>query len=84
MEHTPTPTEFSSTFDGNKWGHNGPYLVSKVVERMREKPGYNFTVLPPMAFYPIDWIRINRLFQKPANKGDSIWVLLNISIDTPC
>ncbi|KAK9986068.1 hypothetical protein SO802_031019 [Lithocarpus litseifolius] len=77
--------EFASTFDGNKWGHNGPYFVSRVVERIREKPGYNFTVLPPMAFYPVDWIRINRLFQKPANEGDSIWVqakLLRLSRET--
>nr|XP_023901277.1 lactosylceramide 4-alpha-galactosyltransferase-like [Quercus suber] len=77
--------EFASSFDGNKWGHNGPYLVSRVVERIRKKPGYNFTVLPPMAFYPVDWIRINRLFQKPANQGDSIWVqdkLLQLSGET--
>ena len=77
--------EFASTFDGNKWGHNGPYLVSRVVERIRKKPGNNFTVLPPMAFDPVDWIRINRLFQKPANQGDSIWVqhkLLQLSGET--
>ena len=77
--------EFASTFDGYKWGHNGPYLVSRVVERIREKPGYNFTVLPPMAFYPVDWIRINKLFQKPANEYDSIWVqakLLRLSKET--
>ncbi|KAM4090546.1 hypothetical protein ACJW30_09G070500 [Castanea mollissima] len=77
--------EFASTFDGNKWGHNGPYLVSRVAERIREKPGYNFTVLPPMAFYPVDWIRINRLFQKPANEDDSIWAqakLLRLSRET--
>ncbi|MED6207527.1 hypothetical protein PIB30_036684 [Stylosanthes scabra] len=27
--------EFALTFDGNKWGHNGPYLISRVVSRMR-------------------------------------------------
>ncbi|KAL0305781.1 UNVERIFIED_CONTAM: hypothetical protein Sradi_5995400 [Sesamum radiatum] len=26
--------EFALTFDGNKWGHNGPYLVSRVVSRL--------------------------------------------------
>uniref|UniRef100_A0A2N9FAJ1 Alpha 1,4-glycosyltransferase domain-containing protein n=1 Tax=Fagus sylvatica TaxID=28930 RepID=A0A2N9FAJ1_FAGSY len=66
--------EFALTFDGNKWGHNGPYLVSRVVENIRNRPGYNFTVLQPMAFYPVDWIRIGRLFNKPANRGDSKWV----------
>ena len=77
--------EFASTFDGYKWGQNGPYLVSREVERIREKPGYNFIVLPPMAFYLVDWIRINRLFQKPANECDSIWVqakLLRLSKET--
>ncbi|KAF8397314.1 hypothetical protein HHK36_016227 [Tetracentron sinense] len=49
---------FSLTFDGNKWGHNGPYLVSRVVQRVGRRTGYNFTVLPPMAFYPADWNRI--------------------------
>uniref|UniRef100_A0A2N9FAN7 Alpha 1,4-glycosyltransferase domain-containing protein n=1 Tax=Fagus sylvatica TaxID=28930 RepID=A0A2N9FAN7_FAGSY len=66
--------EFALTFDGNKWGHNGPYLVSRVVENIRNRPGYNFTVLQPMAFYPVDWIKIGRFFKKPENGGDSKWV----------
>ncbi|KAG2686008.1 hypothetical protein I3760_10G154900 [Carya illinoinensis] len=66
--------EFAYTFDGNKWGHNGPYLVSRVVERVRKRPGYNFRVLPPMAFYPADWIRIRKFFQKPKNQNDLRWV----------
>ncbi|KAK9986072.1 hypothetical protein SO802_031023 [Lithocarpus litseifolius] len=77
--------EFALTFDGNKWGHNGPYLVSRVVENIGKQPGYNFTVLQPMAFYPVDWIRISRLFMKPANRSDSRWVqdkLLQLSGET--
>ena len=77
--------EFASTFDGNKWGHNGPYLVSRVVENIGKQPGYNFKVLQPMAFYPVDWIRISRLFMKPANRSDSRWVqdkLLQLSGET--
>lgn len=66
--------EFASTFNGNKWGHNGPFLVSRVVERVRSRPGYNVTVLPPKAFYPVDWIKIRRLFKKPENGVESIWV----------
>lgn len=46
--------EFALTFDGNKWGHNGPYLVSRVVSRIEKRPNYNFTVLPPLAFYPVE------------------------------
>ncbi|KAF8397313.1 hypothetical protein HHK36_016226 [Tetracentron sinense] len=77
--------EFSLTFDGNKWGHNGPYLVSRVVARVGRRPGYNFTVLPPMAFYPADWNRISGFFHRPKNPANSKWVkakLLQLSGDT--
>ncbi|KAL8112994.1 uncharacterized protein LOC141707193 [Apium graveolens] len=66
--------EFALTFDGNKWGHNGPYLVSRVVSRITGRPGYNFTVLPPIAFYPVDWSRIGGFFQRPGYETDSIWL----------
>lgn len=66
--------EFACTFDGSRWGHNGPYLVSRVVAREGKTPGYNLKVLPPMAFYPVDWIKISRLFKKPENGRDSRWV----------
>lgn len=66
--------EFALTFDGNKWGHNGPYLVSRVVSRIEKRPNYNFTVLPPIAFYPVDWIRISRFFRRPENPAASKWV----------
>lgn len=66
--------EFASTFDGNKWGHNGPYMVTRVVERVGNEPGYNFTVLPSMAFYPVNWHKIHGFFQKPKTQIDSRWV----------
>ncbi|XP_027351318.1 uncharacterized protein At4g19900-like [Abrus precatorius] len=66
--------EFALTFDGNKWGHNGPYMVSRVVERLGKRPGFNFSILPPMAFYPTDWIRIVGFFKKPKTQGESKWV----------
>lgn len=70
--------EFAWTFDGNKWGHNGPYLVSRVVERLGNKRpqglSFNFTILPPMAFYPVDWIKIGGLFRKPKTRGEAKWV----------
>lgn len=66
--------EFASSFDGNKWGYNGPYLVSRVIERVGNTPGYNLTILPPKAFYPVDWIRIGKLFKKPENESESILV----------
>ncbi|KAK4271507.1 hypothetical protein QN277_020193 [Acacia crassicarpa] len=59
--------EFALTFNGNKWGHNGPYLVSRVVSRVSEKKGFNFTVMPPSAFYPVDWRSIASLFQRPGD-----------------
>ncbi|KAM1798891.1 hypothetical protein ACFX13_033635 [Malus domestica] len=66
--------EFALTFDGNKWGHNGPYLVSRVVLRVQNRPGYNFTILPPLAFYPVDWSRIGGLFKKPGSPAHSRWI----------
>lgn len=67
--------EFASTFDGNKWGHNGPYLVSRVVQRVATESGqFNFTILPPMAFYPVDWTKISGLFTHPVDRVHSKWV----------
>ncbi|KAL1816998.1 hypothetical protein ACET3Z_019572 [Daucus carota] len=66
--------EFALTFNGNIWGHNGPYLVSRVASRFATRKGYNFTVLPPMAFYPVYWSRIKGFFVKPHNRARSKWV----------
>uniref|UniRef100_A0A7N0V1E4 Alpha 1,4-glycosyltransferase domain-containing protein n=1 Tax=Kalanchoe fedtschenkoi TaxID=63787 RepID=A0A7N0V1E4_KALFE len=72
--------EFALTFDGNKWGHNGPYLVSRVVSRVAQDENWrkadksNFTVLPSQAFYPMDWSRVGSLFRGPGDEKDSKWV----------
>ncbi|KAJ1437400.1 Nucleotide-diphospho-sugar transferase [Sesbania bispinosa] len=66
--------EFGLTFDGNKWGHNGPYLVSRVVGKLGKRPGFKFTILPPMAFYPADWNKIGGFFRKPKTQGEAKWV----------
>lgn len=66
--------EFALTFDGNKWGHNGPYLVSRVVEKLGKRHGLNFTILPPMAFYPADWNKISGFFRKGSNRVEEKWV----------
>lgn len=68
--------EFALTFDGNKWGYNGPYLVSRVVERITRSYNneLNFSVLPPSAFYPVDWTRIGGLFKRPVNRAHRRWV----------
>ncbi|MED6130679.1 hypothetical protein PIB30_002791 [Stylosanthes scabra] len=69
--------EFALTFDGNKWGHNGPYLISRVVSRMRRnnEGGFeNFTVLPPSAFYPVDWRGISSLFFRPRDEIHGRWL----------
>lgn len=70
--------EFAMTFDGNKWGHNGPYLVSRVAARIRGKPGYSFSVLPPPAFYPVGWNKISTLFSGPRNQSHSRWISENL------
>ncbi|XP_057764564.1 uncharacterized protein LOC130985554 [Salvia miltiorrhiza] len=70
--------EFALTFDGNRWGHNGPYLVSRVVARVSERPGFNLTVLPPVAFYPVCWNRIGGLFEGPKSLSHSKWMLAKL------
>ncbi|XP_076885038.1 uncharacterized protein LOC143534427 [Bidens hawaiensis] len=67
--------EFSLTFNGNKWGHNGPYMVSRVVSRLQGRPGYKFTVLLPSAFYPVSWINVRVLFRGGKNESDSRWLM---------
>ncbi|KAM3340493.1 lactosylceramide 4-alpha-galactosyltransferase [Capsicum galapagoense] len=80
--------EFAFSFDGNKWGQNGPYLVSRVVERLMtstQKNQLNFTVLPPISFYPVDWIRIPGFFMKSNTRSHSRWIeakLLQLSGET--
>ncbi|XP_004492423.1 uncharacterized protein At4g19900-like [Cicer arietinum] len=77
--------EFALTFDGNKWGHNGPYLVSRVVERLGKKPSLKFTILPPLAFYPANWNKIVGFFRKPKTRGEEKWVeakLIQLSGET--
>ncbi|KAK9690550.1 hypothetical protein RND81_09G136800 [Saponaria officinalis] len=61
--------EFATTFDGFKWGFNGPYLTTRVVSKFVNNSLFQFNFMSPMAFYPIDWIRIPRLFEKPYKNG---------------
>lgn len=63
--------EFALTFDGNKWGHNGPYLVSRVVAKTG---GFNITVLPPVAFYPVYWTKVAEFFVRPNHGTNAKWV----------
>ncbi|KAF3796197.1 Uncharacterized protein EJ110_NYTH03250 [Nymphaea thermarum] len=70
--------EFALTFDGNKWGHNGPYLVSRVVSRVSGRPGFEFSVMPPIAFYPVDWSKVRCLFHGPRDKHQFKWVLAKL------
>lgn len=70
--------EFASTFDGNRWGHNGPYLVSRVVDRVARNEEFKFTVLPPMAFYPVDWTRIAGYFAHPRDPNHAKWASTKI------
>ncbi|KAG8374402.1 hypothetical protein BUALT_Bualt11G0128100 [Buddleja alternifolia] len=66
--------EFALSFDGNIWGYNGPYLVSRVVDRVAKTREFNFTILPPMAFYPVDWTRISGFFIRYNDPVGAEWV----------
>lgn len=66
--------EFSRTFNGNKWGHNGPYLVSRVVARFNvSSSDLGFSVLPPSAFYPVDWTRISGFYRASVYERKENW-----------
>ncbi|KAL1194060.1 hypothetical protein V5N11_032993 [Cardamine amara subsp. amara] len=66
--------EFAKTFNGNIWGYNGPYLVSRVARAVEGSSGYNFTVMRPSVFYLVNWLEIKKFFKVPITKKDSKWV----------
>ncbi|GER55812.1 alpha 1,4-glycosyltransferase family protein [Striga asiatica] len=66
--------EFALSFDGNIWGYNGPYLVSRVVNGLVETgEERNFTILPPEAFYPVYWNRVAGFFARPEGSVGAKW-----------
>ncbi|KAJ8447492.1 hypothetical protein Cgig2_019486 [Carnegiea gigantea] len=42
---------------------------NRVARRVANGPGFEFSLLPPKAFYPVDWLRIHKLFKKPKSKS---------------
>ncbi|CAO2813600.1 unnamed protein product [Amaranthus hypochondriacus] len=101
--------EFNSSFNGNLWGHNGPFMATRVIKKVghdsehlslsnlvyptyrnyeqslgkdgddnsypyrRMLPNeddlrYSFSLLSPMAFYPVDWGKIKKFFLTPQRK----------------
>lgn len=71
--------EFARTFNGNVWGYNGPYLVSRVAARAAVKEEYNnFTVMRPSAFYPVNWLEIEKFFKVPKTEKESKWVKVKL------
>ncbi|KAJ7542208.1 hypothetical protein O6H91_10G094500 [Diphasiastrum complanatum] len=67
---------FTNEFDGSKWGHNGPYLVSRVVRKLisdTDSSSFSFTILPPSALYPATWHHIGRWFLAPKHEMEREW-----------
>ncbi|KAK9690551.1 hypothetical protein RND81_09G136900 [Saponaria officinalis] len=65
--------EFAYTFNGRRWGFNGPSLVTRVVYRRNRDKRIKVNVLPLTAFYPVDWIEIVDYFKKPILKNETKW-----------
>lgn len=69
--------EFANTFDGSRWGWNGPYLVSRVVDRVLQVQRWancsDVTVVDMPAFYPVNWIDIVKFFQRPTVVREIKW-----------
>ncbi|KAL9231938.1 hypothetical protein vseg_007096 [Gypsophila vaccaria] len=64
--------EFAWNFDGFKWGFNGPDLATRVVTKALNDSKYQFNMITPIAFFPIDWKKMPKLFEKP-NKNGPNW-----------
>ncbi|KNA03798.1 hypothetical protein SOVF_205670 [Spinacia oleracea] len=65
--------EFNSTFDGSLWGHNGPYMASRVIKKSVHDSRYQFNMMSPVAFYPVDWFKIHKFFRNPKGNNDTDW-----------
>ncbi|ESQ40090.1 hypothetical protein EUTSA_v10015400mg [Eutrema salsugineum] len=70
--------EFAQSFNGNVWGYNGPYLVSRVARAVEGSSGYNFTILRPSALYPVNWLEIEKFFKVPKTERDSKWIKVKL------
>lgn len=81
--------EFAETFHGSRWGWNGPYLVSRVIEKeLQTGPNCSsaVSVLPLQAFYPVNWVDIVRFFQPPVNADQVQWQVMHrfLRFDLAC
>ncbi|KAK9715328.1 hypothetical protein RND81_06G157500 [Saponaria officinalis] len=65
--------EFVNTFNGRRWGFNGPSLVTRVIYRRNRDKRIKVNVLPLTAFYPVNWRQIVDYFKKPILKNETNW-----------
>ncbi|KAJ7281216.1 hypothetical protein O6H91_Y364100 [Diphasiastrum complanatum] len=65
--------EFARNFNGSRWGHNGPFMVTRVVKQVQAISDHQCTVFPPRAFYSVDWAHIDSFFRFPATDYDQHW-----------
>ncbi|KAK7870308.1 hypothetical protein R5R35_003700 [Gryllus longicercus] len=65
--------ELRDDFDGNDWSHNGPGVITRVLQRLCDASQVSdmtpercagFRVLPPSAFFPVPWPQWRRYFQE--------------------
>ncbi|XP_074314577.1 uncharacterized protein At4g19900-like [Silene latifolia] len=63
--------EFAYSFNGNKWGFNGPFLVTRVIYRRNRDKKIKVNILPPMTFYPVNWTQIRQYFQTPIDMNET-------------
>ncbi|KAF7285296.1 hypothetical protein GWI33_011425 [Rhynchophorus ferrugineus] len=57
--------DLAENFDGQKWSHNGPLLVTRILKQLCQNASIHFTILagqcddisivPPSVFYPVPW-----------------------------
>ncbi|EFJ19124.1 glycosyltransferase CAZy family GT32-like protein [Selaginella moellendorffii] len=65
--------EFALTFNGSKWGHNGPYLATRVLDRARRTGTVPCGVVRTRALYPVTWNHIPPLFRGVEGERGRAW-----------
>ncbi|GLJ40756.1 hypothetical protein SUGI_0842690 [Cryptomeria japonica] len=66
--------EIARSFNGSQWGHNGPYLATRVVRKITHRSDVLFHILSPVAFYPVNWNQIPKFFtNRTADSVEGNW-----------
>lgn len=71
--------DLQNNFNGQKWGHNGPGVISRVAsefcvatnvtEILESSCAANLKIFPPQTFYPIHWTNSSDFFKESTEES---------------